>query len=207
MKLAVFALLAASPLSLIAHPESLILNPESLRAAGSGIQDARSGIRDSPVSPEVIDRIVAVVGGQPITLSDVTAVLQFGLVAVPPATPDAQAYVVDRLIERTLMLAEVERFQPPEPDPIEMTIRIDELERRAGAAAFAKALAVTGMTREQLRRYLRNDLRITTYLNQRFGTNADASQRQTAIRTWIDEIRRRADVRVIDARIGGRAGQ
>ena len=45
-----------------------------------------------------------------------------------------------------------------------------QLERRAGStAAFDKALAVTGTTREQLRRYIRDDLRITTYLNQRFG--------------------------------------
>jgi hypothetical protein len=192
MKLALFLLLAAhlfSPLP------------------GLGIPDAGSGMRDSLESSDIIDRILAVVGGQPITLSDVTAAQQFGLVAVPAGTPDPQAYIVDRLIERTLILAEVERFQPPEPDPIEMTLRIDELERRAGPAAFAKALAVTGLTRDRLRRDIRDDLRITTYLNQRFGTNAGASQREAAIRTWIDEIRRRADVRVVDARIGGRAAK
>ena len=59
--------------------------------------------------------------------------------------------MLDRLIDRTLMLAEVDRFQPPEPAPVEITLRIDELEQRAGSpAAFDKALAVTGMTREQL---------------------------------------------------------
>ena len=93
------------------------------------------------------------------------------------------------------MLAEVERFQPPEPDPIEITLRIDELERRAGsAAAFEKALAVTGMTRDQLRRHIRDDLRITTYLNQRFGTNPDLAERDSAIAAWIAELRRRAEV-------------
>jgi hypothetical protein len=146
----------------------------------------------------VIDRIMAVVGGQPITLSDATAARQFQLVDVPAGTSDPMALIVDRLIERTLILAEVERFQPPEPDPIEMTIRIDELERRAGSrAAFDKLLAVTGMTRDQLRRYLRDDLRITTYLNQRFGANTDASERQAAIKTWVSELRKRADVTVL----------
>jgi hypothetical protein len=146
---------------------------------------------------EVIDRILAVVGGQLVTLSDVTAVRQFGLVEPPAGTPDPVAYVIDRLIDRTLMLAEVDRFQPPEPDPLEMTIRVDALERRAGsAAAFDKALAVTGTTREQLRRHIRDDLRMTTYLNQRFGA-ADPDSRSAAIAAWIADLRRRADVTVL----------
>ncbi len=150
---------------------------------------------------DVIDRIMAVVGLQPITLSDVTAALQFHLVEVPPGTPDPVAYAVERLIERTLALAEVERFQPPEPDPIEITTRIDELERRAGStAAFEKLLAVTGMTRDQVRRYLRDDLRITTYLNQRFGANTGPTERQAAIKAWIAELRKRADVTVLSLR-------
>lgn len=149
---------------------------------------------------DVIDRIMAVVTGQPITLSDVTAARQFGLVEAPAGTRDTVAYTLDRLIERTLILAEVERFQPPEPDPVEMTIRIDELERRAGsAAAFEKALGVVGMTRDQLRRYLRDDLRITTYLNQRFGATTAEAERQSAIRTWTSELKRRAQITVLSS--------
>ena len=147
---------------------------------------------------DVIDRILAVVSGQPITLSDVTAARQFGLIQVPPGTPDPVAYTLDRLIERTLVLAEVERFQPPEPDPVEMTLRIDELERRVGsAAALEKSLAVVGMTRDQLRRHFRDDLRITTYLNQRFGATTAEAERQAAIKTWISELRKRAEVTVL----------
>jgi hypothetical protein len=147
---------------------------------------------------DIIDRIVAVVGGQPITLSDVTAALQFHNVEPPPGTPDPVAYAVDRLIERTLILAEVERFQPPEPDPIEMTIRIDALERLAGSpAAFDKLLATTGMTRDRLRRHIRDDLRITTYTNQRFGPNTPPAEREAAIKSWVAELRRRADVTVL----------
>ncbi len=150
------------------------------------------------VSADVIDRILAVVGGQPILLSDVSAARQFQLVEIPPGAADPVAYTAERLIDRTVMLAEVERFQPPEPDPIEMTIRVDALERRAGsAAAFDRLLAITGMTRDELRRYIRNDLRITTYLNQRFGANADAAERDAAIRTWLAELRKRAGVTVL----------
>ena len=147
---------------------------------------------------ELIDRIMAVVSGQPITLSDVTAARQFGLVQAPAGTPDPGAYTVDRLIDRTLVLAEVERFQPPEPDPIEMTIRMDELERRLGsAAAFDQALAVVGMTRDQLRRYFRDDLRITTYLNQRFGATTAEAERLALVKAWTAELRKRADVTVL----------
>ncbi len=147
---------------------------------------------------DIIDRIMAVVGGQPITLSDVTAALQFHLVEPPPGTADPTAYAVDQLIERTLILAEVDRFQPPEPDPIEMTIRIDELERRAGSpAAFDKLLAMTGMTRDRLQRHIRDNLRITTYKNQRFGANTPPGDRESAIAKWASELRRRANVTVL----------
>lgn len=144
---------------------------------------------------ELIDRIMAVVGGQPVTLSDVNAALQFRLVEPPAGTRDPRAYALDRLIERVLILNEVDRFQPPEPDPIEITIRVDELERGAGsAAAFERALNVTGMTREQLRRHIRDDLRTATYFNQRFGANTPPAERTAAIAAWLAELRRRAEI-------------
>jgi hypothetical protein len=146
---------------------------------------------------EVIDRIMAVVGAQPITLSDVTAALQFHLVQPPEGTRDPLAFAMDRLIDRTLMLAEVDRFQPPEPDPVEITIRIDQMERAAGStAAFEKALQVTGSTRDRLRRFIRDDLRIATYMNQRFGAAVATADRDTAVAGWIAELRRRAEITV-----------
>ncbi len=149
------------------------------------------------VAGEVIDRILAVVGGQPVTLSDVTAARRFGLIEPPQGTADAVAHTLERLIDRTLMLAEVDRFLPPEPDPIEMTVRVDALERRAGSvAAFDQVLAETGTTREQLRRHIRDDLRMATYLNQRFGTT-DPGGRATAVAAWVADLRRRADVTIL----------
>ena len=146
-------------------------------------------------SAEIIDRIMAVVGGQPVTLSEVNAALLFRFVEPPPETRDPLAYGMERLIERSLVLAEVDRFQPPEPAPVEISLRIQEIEQRAGSPdAFERALAVTGSSREQLRRHIRDDLRITTYLNQRFGANRDSADRAAATAAWIAEIRRRADV-------------
>jgi hypothetical protein len=149
---------------------------------------------------DIIDRLMAVVHGKTITLSEVNGAILFGLIEPPPGTPDPLAFTTNRLIERTLMLEEVERFQPPEPDPVEITIRIDELQKRAGSvAAFEKALKVTGTTREELRRDIRDDLRIATYLNQRFGTATQSNDRDAAIASWIAELRRRADVTVLYA--------
>ena len=151
----------------------------------------------APARGELIDRIMAVVAGQPVTLSDVSAALQFRLIQPPAGTRDPIGFALDKSIERLLMLGEVDRFQPPEPDPVMMTIRIDELERNAGSPeAFEKVLAVTGTTREQLRRYIRDDLRITTYLNQRFGASTPAQERATAIAAWLAELRRRAGITV-----------
>jgi parvulin-like peptidyl-prolyl isomerase len=149
------------------------------------------------IGADVIDRIMAVVGGQPITLSDVNAALQFRLVEPPPGTRDPLAFAMDRLVDRTLMLAEVDRFQPPEPDPVEITIRLDQIERAAGSIeAFERSLQVTGSTRDRLRRFIRDDLRIQTYKNQRFGVAVSSADRDTAIAAWVAELRRRAEITV-----------
>jgi hypothetical protein len=149
-------------------------------------------------SAAVIDRIMAVVGGQPIMLTDVTAATTFQLVDVPAGTADATQYVLVRLIRRTLILTEVDRFQPPEPDESEIRTRVDDLERRAGSPdAFQRELAVTGMTRDQLRRYIRDDLRIRTYLLERFGTNRPEAEFNAAVDAWVLELRKRTQISVL----------
>jgi hypothetical protein len=125
---------------------------------------------------EIIERTMAVVGTQPILLSDVTAARLFQLVQPDPDSKDPMAAVLNRLIERTLILVEVERYQPPEPAVQEIDRRFAEIARRfASTADFETALKSTGMTTERLREYIRDDLRIATYLNQRFSTAADPS--------------------------------
>jgi hypothetical protein len=146
----------------------------------------------------IIDRIMAVVGTDPIMLSDVTAATEFHQIDVPAGTADPTAYVLEQLIRRALILDEVDRFQPPMPDDVEITRRVDDLERRAGSpVAFQRALAVTGMTRDQLRRYIRDDLRIRTYLLQRFGADRSDADFKAAVDDWAADLRRRAQVTVL----------
>ena len=63
---------------------------------------------------EMLDRVLAVVSGDLILMSDVRAARTFGFVTVEGDDPGGQA--LTRLIDRALILAEVERFAPPEPE-------------------------------------------------------------------------------------------
>lgn len=147
------------------------------------------------LNTQIIDRLAAVVAGQPITLSDVNAALELHLVDVPANAPDRTGAALQKLIDRSLMLTEVDRFQPPEPDPSEIASRVSALRQQAGSdAAFARTLDVAAMTLDRLRRFIRDDLRIATYLNQRFG---DAPQRAQAVAAWVDELRRRSEITVL----------
>ena len=126
-------------------------------------------------SAEVIDRILAVVDTQIITLSDVRAALRFGLVPVDVST-DPTGAVLQRLIDRRLMLIEVDRYAPPEPGEPAVNTSLAAVERRfKDALGLEIALNQSALTREELRRHLRDTLRIEAYLQQRFSTAVQVS--------------------------------
>ena len=141
---------------------------------------------------EIIDRVLAVVGGVVITQSDVTAAIDLGL-ASAGQTDDPVASVLSQLIDRQLMLAEVERYAPPEPAP-------DALDRAAAAVrarfdserAYGAALARSGLDAPRLRQLLRDQLRIDAYLDQRFNVAPD--RRSALVSEWLAGLHRRADI-------------
>jgi hypothetical protein len=121
---------------------------------------------------QVIDRVLAVVSGTPITLSDVNAANVFGLVVPAPGTNDAVQSMLDQLIERQLQLVEVNRYLPAEPAAAAIDARLAAIRKKfQDEAAFAKALAETGTSERQIRATIRDLLRIESYLQQRFGGN------------------------------------
>ena len=122
----------------------------------------------APAAGQVIDRVLASVGGRIVTASDVRMAREFGLVRVDA---DADASVVLRgLVDRILVLDEVERYAPPEPGEADVSQRYDGLRARfATPDAFASAMRVTGTDEATLRQWVRNDLRIRAYLEQRFA--------------------------------------
>jgi hypothetical protein len=123
-----------------------------------------------PLRAEIIDRILAVVGGEPIMQSDAIAALRFGIIEVPAETADPLRAAVDVLIDRRLQLTEVNRYLPPEPTREQLDARMAAIRARfASQAAFDAALAEGGLTLEQLTGRVRETLRIESYRNQRFN--------------------------------------
>ena len=123
-----------------------------------------------PLRAQIIDRVLAVVAAEPITLSDVTAAIRFGFVPDAPGAQDRVRAALDAIIERRLQLIEVNRYQPPEPPAAEVDARLAPIQARfESQSAFEKAMIETGVTLDQLRSRIRDDLRIENYVRQRFG--------------------------------------
>jgi hypothetical protein len=124
----------------------------------------------------LIERTLAIVGGAVITQSDVTLAVALGLVdAAAGATP---ATALSALVDRWLMLHEVARFAPAEPAAAAVEARLAVVQVRLGdPAAVTRRLADAGRGPSYLAAWVRDDLRIAAYLEQRFastGAPADA---------------------------------
>ena len=124
---------------------------------------------------EIIDRVLAVVSGAVIMQSDVLAAFELGVVD-PGTTDDPMAAVLSQLIDRQLILAEVDRYVPPEPSADAIERAAQQVRARfATAAAYDSALARSGMGEARLRRMLRDELRIRAYLDERFPSRRRAT--------------------------------
>jgi hypothetical protein len=127
---------------------------------------------------ELLDRTLAIVGSQPITLSDVRAVVALGLVEADRA-PDPVPGVALRLVDRELVLREVQRYAPAAPAESAVEMRLDELRRRfADGAALARVLELHGFTEDRLRAWIRDDLRAQAYLAQRFASASSPTDQE-----------------------------
>lgn len=127
---------------------------------------------------ELLDRVVARVDGQTILLSDVRAASGLGLADA------AGGRALEQVIERRLVLAEVSRFPPPEPEAAAVEAESVKLMAAAGAGLPA-LMAATGLTDEAVAAMARDTLRIQAYLDQRFGVGVPVSDEQA--RQYYDE--------------------
>jgi hypothetical protein len=144
-------------------------------AMGLGIVVGLAQTATSAQAPVVIDRIMAIVSGGLILRSDVEAALRLGLVT-PPAEGDRLQVALDRLIERRLMLLEADRYGPPEPTGAEIDAALADIDKRIASGDRLDAiLRSSGFTLDQLRLWVRDDLRIRNYIQQRFGAALTAA--------------------------------
>ncbi len=145
------------------------------------------------VSAETIDRVLAVVAGQLIMLSDVVAVRDLGIVTAD-AGGDPVGSVLTKLVDRELMLAEVDRYAPPEPENADIDREVAAVRSRfPSAKAFDDVLAKSGFDTAHVREIVRQNLRLRAYLDQRFTTQeGDLRRRETLVDDWVAGLRRRA---------------
>lgn len=117
--------------------------------------------------PQVLDRIVATVGQQVITLSDARAAVGLGL--LPDSSSLPLGAVVERLVDRELMRAEIDRFGVVAPAPELLAARIEVIRKRfASQQAFDAALEAHGLSDARFRAWVADDWRIEQYIQQRF---------------------------------------
>jgi hypothetical protein len=136
---------------------------------------ATIGVTSSVVSTgaEVIDRVLAIVDGRLITLSDVRTTITLGL--VPPALDAA----LERWIDRVLVLQEVERFAPPDPAAAAIDQRVRDVEQRLGGpGALASTMKTLGVDERWMRQWARDDLRVEAYIEQRFAGSMEPTEEE-----------------------------
>ena len=123
---------------------------------------------------QLIERVLARVGTNAVTMTDVRAARELGLVETKPGE-NAEAVALERTIERQLMLDEVARFSPPEPADAAVVEEVAAMKSRAGPGLDA-LITATGLNDERLRQLARDTLRIRAYVAQRFGMSVQVTE-------------------------------
>ncbi|RPJ78949.1 MAG: hypothetical protein EHM13_13985 [Acidobacteria bacterium] len=148
----------------------------------------------APSSAEIVDKVLAIVGPRVITLSDARAAITFGVLR-PTAGADPIAEATVYLVNRQLMLGEVDRYAAPPPAPALLQKRLDAMRGRFSAAELLAALEATAMTEARLTDLVADTIRIESYLDQRFNAAAQPT---------ADEVQRFYRDHTADFSVGGR---
>jgi hypothetical protein len=181
---------------------------------------------------ELLDRVIAVVSGTVITLSDARAAMVLGLVDTRDA-PDPIEAAMQWLVDRQVVLDEVRRYQAGDADPalVDRTLVVIR-QRFPSGDDYVQALVRLGLDESRVRGLVRDTLTVQQYVARRidatlpatedelreyFGRHperfvrgdrpmtfeeaaddvrglVDQERRRQAVATWLDRLRRRADV-------------
>ena len=149
------------------------------------------------LQPVLVDRLVAIVGEQALTWRDVEAARLLGSVPVAGTPADG----VERLVTRELMRIEVERLAVAAPIPAAVEERLERARQRVGGpAAFQLALQSLGLTEQQVREWVGDDLRMEVYVDQRFTAPAQPTDAEVAAAAVRDGAREPSGDQLREAR-------
>jgi len=130
---------------------------------------------ERPLLAEIIDRVVAVVSGQVLMLSDLQAARALGLVG--SAAPEPTVTELRELIDRTLILNELRRAPPPDPPAADIDAELATMRQRfESSAALARTLAAVGLDEAQLSGFAADELRVRRYIQERFASSAQPTE-------------------------------
>lgn len=132
-----------------------------------------AGLTEPAAAQTLLDRVVARVNGTVILLSDERAAVRFGLVDAAADSEDA----VEQMVQRALLVEEVNRFPPPEPTTEALDAEVARLRARAGGS-LDDVERSTGITADAVRLLARDRLRIQSYIDQRFGVTVPLTDEQ-----------------------------
>jgi hypothetical protein len=181
---------------------------------------------------ELLDRVIAVVSGTVITLSDARAAMALGLVDTRDA-PDPIEAAMQWLVDRQVVLDEARRYQAGDVDPalVDRTLVVIR-QRFPSEGDYVQALVRLGLDESRIRGLVRDTLTVQLYVARRidatlpatedelreyFGRHperfvrdnrpmtfeeavdevrglVDQERRRQAVATWLERLRRRADV-------------
>ena len=122
---------------------------------------------------QLIDHVLARVGTNAVTMTDVRIALELGLVQA--SGDNRQAVALERTIDRQLQLNEVARFSPPEPPAAAVAEEVASMKMRAGPGLDA-LMTSTGLDEARLQQFARETLRTRAYIAQRFGTTVQVNE-------------------------------
>jgi hypothetical protein len=135
----------------------------------------------------VLDQVLVRFGGDIITQLDVRQARLLKLVTV---TSDSDQAYAEALVNRRLILADLKRTPAVEPTPEAIEGKLRQWKDSLGPGADVPALLErAGMTDAGLRGWMRDDLRVQAYLDERFAG------RPTDLANWIATLRQRAGIR------------
>jgi hypothetical protein len=143
---------------------------------------ALMAITVSAARADIIDRVIALVDGHLITMSDVRTINVLHLLdPSSPASPveAGRDPVVEHLIDRFLVLEEVERYAPAPPDDKAIDARLGVIAQANGSATLVEErLHELGVSPAWLRQWATDSLRIRAYVDQRFGNVVQPTEEQ-----------------------------